>query len=171
MCVSLDSFRRKAEVCMDVVLLSSVIPDFACWTAFPFRKVSHVHCSSERTNHLPSCRARLTENFIGTLGWVRIRQTSRTPRAMRLAIVHTLPKGLSWPSCHLIQASQVAQEGSILIFWTVSGHKPSWSPPSPPFVQFSLPPVVPTTWISYESSGSPQSMQCGLSGLFWGQLG
>lgn len=51
-----------------------------------------------------------------------------------------LQKGFSWPSCHLIRAPQVAQEGSILISWTVCGHKPSWSPPLPPSVQFSLPP-------------------------------
>lgn len=51
--------------------------------------------------------------------------------------MHPLHEGLSWPSHCLIQASQVAQEGSILISWTVCGHKPSWAPPFPPFIQFS----------------------------------
>lgn len=73
MCISIDSFKRKAEVCMDVVLLSPVTPNFACWTAFPFRKVSDVHCSSECVSHLPSCGAQCPGNFTGMLGWVRIR--------------------------------------------------------------------------------------------------
>lgn len=77
------------------------------------------------------------QSFIGTLigsEWDK----GAEPHFVRPDTMHPLQKALSGPSRHLIQASRVAQEGSVLIFWTVCGHKPSWSPPFPPSTQFSL---------------------------------
>lgn len=128
MCISAKPFKRRREICMGIaVCRSSAAVNFAYCTVFTFRNVSNVCRSSKGiTSPEHGLRGILSEP------WVRSEWDKPAElHWMRPATTHPLQNDLSWPSCHLIQTSQVAQEGSLLISWTVCGHKPSWSPPFP----------------------------------------
>lgn len=146
MCISVKPFKR--EMCMGIaVCRSSAAVNFAYWTVFTFGNVSNV-CRSSKCITSPEYGLR------GILSEPWVRSEWDKPAElhwMRPATTHPLQNDLSWPSCHLIQTSQVAQEGSLLISWTVCGHKPSWSPPFPLFLQCPcLLLVVPITVIFRE---------------------